>query len=401
MSAAQQATAGESIRQAILVVDDSPENLLVVGDLLSPHYRVQVANSGARALAIAMQEPVPDLILLDVMMPDLDGHAVLSRLKADVRTGDVPVIFLTAMDSSEDEEQGLALGAVDYVTKPIHPAVLLARVRTQLALSGARQGLKRHGQELERRVAERTRDLEAAMRAAEAASRAKSEFLANMSHELRTPINGIVGMIALLLATDLREDQREFAAIANDSAGALSALITDILDFAAADAGKLEPVTAAFEPGAAADALIRLFLPRAREKQLHLACRIDPALPPRLCGDAARLRQILLKLVDNALKFTLRGGVTLTVALLATAPDGVRVRYEVRDTGVGIPAARVQDVFQSFTQFDGTLTRAYGGVGLGLAIAGRLTALLHGSIGFAANDDGGTVFWVELPFALP
>jgi two-component system, NarL family, sensor histidine kinase BarA len=383
----------------ILVVDDSPDNLAVIGGILQPHFRVRVAKTGQRALAAAAGEPRPDLILLDVMMPGMDGYAVLASLQDNPDTRTIPVIFVTAMDRDTDVERGLTLGAVDYVTKPVSPPVLLARTRVHLALADATRKLHAQNEDLEESVAERTHDLEQAMKAAQAANRAKSEFLANMGHELRTPITGILGMSDLLLDCGLNEEQREYAQLLKDSASGLHVVLADILDFAASQTGELETRSIRFNLPAVLDDLTRLFSLRAADRKLGFSCRVDPATPTELIGDARHLRQILLKLIDNAFKFTLKGEVAIAVSPLAETEQSVTVLFEIRDTGIGIPPQRLAEIFSPFTQADGSSTRKFGGTGLGLTIAQRLVDRLGGHLGAESTEAQGSVFWVEMPFA--
>ena len=223
----------------VVVVDDAADQIEIMIEYLCPLYQVRTAASGLEGLAQAKILPLPDLILLDVVMPGMDGFAVLAALREAPETRDIPVIFVTAMGMDADEEHGLKLGAVDFVVKPICPATLLARVATQLALGAATRELKSHSALLEQRVAERTQKLARAMFAAEAANRAKSEFLNTMSHELLTPMNGILGMCDILLSTRLDPDQREFAGVLKNSAGSLSLVLTDIVNYAKAEADGL------------------------------------------------------------------------------------------------------------------------------------------------------------------
>jgi signal transduction histidine kinase len=386
-------------RFTVLVVDDAADHLEISLEFLRPFYQVRTAASGLEALAQAKMLPLPDLILLDVVMPGMSGFEVLAALREAPDTHDIPVIFVTAAGMEEEEEHGLKRGAVDFVAKPISRATLLARVATHLALGAATRELKIQNVLLEQRVAERTQKLARAMFAAEAANRAKSEFLRNMSHELRTPMNGIIGMSDLLLNTGLDADQREFAGILKNSAEALSLVLIDILNFANAEADGLTVEQTVFDVRELTDKLHDLFRSRAAEKQLLCDCRVAPATPAKLMGDVAHVRQILLKLIDNALKFTDRGSVSLDVLPIdSVQTETPTLRFELRDTGIGIAANRHEAIFQPFTQVDGSVTRRHGGLGLGLAATRHLVELMKGTIGVESQEGIGSLFWVELPF---
>ncbi len=240
------------------------------------------------------------------------------------------------------------------------------------------------------------RELQRQVEISEAANRAKSQFLANMSHEIRTPLNGVIGMAELLMATELSQRQRRYASLGKSSAELLMVLINDILDFSKIEAGKLEIEAAPFDLTAVVEDVVELLSPKAYARRLDIAADIAADIPRMVVGDASRVRQILINLINNAIKFTESGSVDVRAAIADRSAGKVTLRIEVTDTGIGIPPERLHRLFKSFSQVDASTTRKYGGTGLGLAICKQLAELMGGAIGVESQPGRGSRFWFTI-----
>jgi len=374
------------IRGDVLVVDDTPENLAVITALLKDRgHRVRVAPSGALALA-AVEAELPDLVLLDVSMPRMDGYEVCRRLKAHRDAAAIPVIFLSALAETDDKVKAFAAGGVDYVTKPFRAEEISARVSAHLALRQLRLQLEASNAEL-RRSNDRLRELE----------RVRQELVGMIVHDLNNPISA-VGATAQYLRDEagLQGDHREAIEDVCRLTHVMGRMVVDILDVARTDDAKLRPRLAPVDPGQLVDDVVRDVRSLLRRDSTRIATRIDEGMPS-ISADPELLRRLVQNLLDNALKYA-PSGTDVVVEVTLCQPDCWELR--VSDAGPGIPVEDRERIFQPYARLDrDPEQQARSSRGLGLAFCRMATEAHDGRIWVESSPTGGSVFVVRLPVA--
>lgn len=384
--------AEELHKAKILVVDDVPGKLLAIEAVLESLRQTVVAvGSGAEALRRLLTEEFA-VILLDVNMPELDGFETAELIRQRRQSEHTPIIFLTAFADDTFAERGYSLGAVDYILTPAAPEVLRAKVSVFVDLYHKSEQVRRQADQRVLIAQE-----QAARIAAERASLAKSQFLTNISHELRTPMTAIIGMTDLALLDHLSPAVRDYLGAVQTNAHLLLELLNEILDLSKLEAGKLTLESSPFRLRKIVEELNHTFGHRASEKGLTFAAHVDPAVPDHLIGDSLRLRQVLINLLNNAIKFTKRGRVSLDVQLESACDAEAWVRIAVTDTGIGIAAEDQDRIFSPFTQIDASSTRRHEGAGLGLAITAELIRAMAGSRSVQSAPERGSTFSFIIP----
>ena len=388
---------GDSHEQAgkenILIVDDNLENLKILSATLSEEgYTVQSVTSGSMALTVAQITP-PDLILLDILMPDVNGYEVCKQFKECNTTSDIPIVFLSSLHNISEKIQAFKLGGADYITKPFQVEEVLARVKHQLTIQRLYRQIKAQNQQLQHEITERRKaELKAVF-----ASEAKSNFLANISHELRTPLNAIIGFSKLMSDDSLlNTEQQENINFINRSGLHLLELINDILELSKIEAGAIELDETSFDLYYLLANIKEIFQIKLEQKNIKLNIIVAKNVPQNIYTDAKKLRSCLSNLIANAIKFAPQGSITLRVYFVDEAPEEgmephYRLYFEVEDTGCGIYPDELDSLFDTFTQADAG-RKSLQETGLGLAITRKFVRMMQGEIQVTSTLGKGSIF---------
>ena len=360
-------------KNKVLVVDDEESNIMALIHILGTDYTVCATKEGQDAIEIA-EEDHPDVILLDIVMPEMDGYSVIAALKKSNKTLDIPVIFITGLSNPDDEEKGLSLGAVDYISKPFSPAIVKLRVQNQIKMINQTRLI------IEKETAEKS-------------SRARSEFLSRMSHEIRTPMNAIMGMTTLMKNIADSKKRDDILDKINNASSHLLRLIDDVLDMSDIEDNKLCLSCAEYSFAVLMRDILNRANPDVKKRHQLLTANIDPSIPDTLVGDEKRLMQIILNLLSNAVKFTPdQGSIQINAFVCEVKAEMLTMQIEVIDNGIGLSKDQCEKLFIPFEQADGGIDRKFGGAGLGLTIAKHIVGLMGGDIWVESELGKGSKF---------
>jgi len=372
-------------KSSILIVDDEQLTIQALSEILSPEYTIYISKDGKEAIEKA-RRLMPKVILLDIIMPEIDGYDVISVLKDTEETKDIPVIIVTSLDGIHDEEKALSMGAADYITKPLHTPIVNMRVRNQMRI------IERYALESDLNLVLKLQaELVSAKEQAEHSNRVKSEFLSRMSHEMRTPMNAIIGMLRLIRIRP--EKSSQYLDEIENATKHLLGLINDLLDISGMEYGVIKLDEAEFSFKTMLDSIINDSLQYSKQKHQRITSMVDQALPKLLIGDEKRLNQVISCLLSNAIKFTQdKGEINIDTVIINNDDNECVIQVEVTDNGIGISKDQQEDLFNIFQQADGGNTRKHVGMGIGLALSRNIIRMMGGSIWVESNLNEGAKF---------
>ena len=375
----------------ILIVDDREENLLTLEGILdNPELNIIKATSGNEALGLLLDNEI-SMILLDVQMPEMDGFETAEIIRSNEKTKYIPIIFVTAISKQREYVfKGYKTGAIDYLYKPLDLEILQSKIAAYIEFFKQKFEVEQTKKELEKTIIE----LNKAKQITEEATLAKSSFLANMSHEIRTPLNGIIGMADLALMDENNtESQTERLNDIRQSGESLLDIINEILDISKIEANKLILEEVEFNTRDLIKKIEKLLSVKTFRKELEFTTNISSDMPDILIGDPLRIRQILINLAGNAIKFTNKGSVSINVKLLKKEKNNLKIEFSVEDTGIGISKEKIAYLFESYSQAEKSTARRHGGTGLGLTISKKLVEMMDGTIEVESEIGKGSKFY--------
>ena len=388
-------------KNKVLIVDDETANIIALTSILGKDYEILVSKNGRDAV-ILVEEHMPEVVLLDILMPGMNGYEVITVLKKTEKTQHIPVIFITGLDNIEAEKRGLALGAADYITKPFHSDIVKLRIKNQIKLVNHIRTLEERDEmerqlkiikELEAGLIAAKEDAESHRELAEHSSRAKSEFLSRMSHEMLTPMNVVMGMLQIIKMKGIPESIKKPVNEINGASFQLLEMINEVLDISGMEYGVFKLSEASFDIKSTLIRVLENVEHNASKKMQSLTIKIDPQIPSYLLGDEKRLKQVISNLLINSVKFTPDNGeISFSAEKADEDKDSILLRVEVKDNGIGISEDQQKTLFELFEQVDGSPTREHTGMGIGLALSKRIVEMMGGEIKVESELNKGATF---------